>query len=55
MSEDNEMQPSYLHIWRQAILELGDPPSALKLPLMSSFSPLCTLYHSCIRNLYYGK
>ena len=45
MSEDNETQPSYLHIWKQTILELDDPPSALKLLLESSFFPLCKLYH----------
>ena len=58
VSEDNEIQPSYLHIWRQAILELGDPLSALKLLLVSSFSPLCKLYLSFLlfqRNLCYGK
>ena len=46
MSEDNETQPSYLYIWKETILELADPPSALKLPLVCSFSLLCKLYHS---------
>ena len=41
ISEDNEMQPSYLHNWKQTILELDNPPSAKKVPLVSSFSPLC--------------
>ena len=46
MSEDNEKQPSYLCIWKQTILEFIDSPSALKLPLVSSFSLLCKLYNS---------
>ena len=40
MSEDNETQPSYLYIGKQTILELDNPPSALKLVLVSSVFPL---------------
>ena len=58
MSEDNEMQLSYMYIWKQTILELADPPLVLKLPLMSFFSLLCKLYQ-CLRlfqmKLCYGK
>ena len=36
MSGDNETQLSYLYIWKETILELVDPPSAMKLPLVSS-------------------
>ena len=52
------MQPSYLYIKRQKILEFDNSSSALKLPSMSSFSSLCKLYHSFWlfqRNLCYGK
>ena len=44
LPEDNETQISYPYIWRQTILELDDPPSALELPLVSSSSFLLELY-----------
>ena len=53
----NETALSYPYIWRKTILELGEPSLALKLPLVSSFSPLCKLYHFFLlfqRNLRYG-
>ena len=54
LSEYNETQPFDPYIWRQTILRLDESPSALKLPLVPSFSPLCKLYHSFLlfqRNL----
>ena len=58
LPEDNETQISYPYIWRQTILELDDPPSALELPLVSSSSFLLELYDAFWlfqRNLCYWK
>ena len=46
MSDDNETQPSYPYVSRHTIQELEGLPSALKLPLVPSFSPLFKLNHS---------
>ena len=49
------MQPSYLYIWRQTILEFDSPSSVLKLLLVSSFSPPCKLFFIVLKKFLLWK